>query len=67
MGSSNSGDHIAEDHIHTDLTSCNMEEPQHKYCPGNLTIVCLFILDCPFKDFLWRQSITLEKTFPLQF
>ena len=32
MGSCHSGDHIAEDHIHTDITTCNIEEPQQKYC-----------------------------------
>ena len=26
MGSCYSGDHIAEDHIHTDITTCNIEE-----------------------------------------
>ena len=30
MGSSYSGDHIAEDHINTDITTCNIEKPQHK-------------------------------------
>ena len=25
------GDHIAEGYIHTDLTACNMEEPQQNY------------------------------------
>ena len=24
----------AEDHIHTDITTCNIEEPQQKYCLG---------------------------------
>ena len=28
MGGCNSSDHIAEDHIHTEITSCNIEEPQ---------------------------------------
>ena len=30
MGSCYSGDHIAGDQIHTDITSCNIEEPQQK-------------------------------------
>ena len=30
MGNCYSADHIAEDHIHTDIT-CNIEEPQQKY------------------------------------
>ena len=25
---------IAEDHIYTDITACNTEEPQPKYRPG---------------------------------
>ena len=29
-----SGDHIAEDHIHMDTTSCNIEESQRKYRLG---------------------------------
>ena len=31
MGTCHSGDHIAEDHIHTDITSCNIEEPQGRW------------------------------------
>ena len=30
MGRSSSTGHIAEDHVHTDIT-CNIEEPQQKY------------------------------------
>ena len=26
-----SGDNIAENHLHTDITTCNIEEPQQKY------------------------------------
>ena len=33
MGYCYSIDHIAEDHIHTDIT-CNIEEPQQKYRVG---------------------------------
>ena len=33
MGSCYSGD-TAEDHIHTDITTCNIEEPQQKYRIG---------------------------------
>ena len=36
MGSCYSADHTAEDHIHTDIT-CNIEEPQQKYCPGTVS------------------------------
>ena len=31
MGSCNAGDPIAEDSIHTDITTCNIEEAQQKY------------------------------------
>ena len=31
MGSCYSDDHIAEDHIHKDITSYKFEEPQRKY------------------------------------
>ena len=31
MGSCYSGDHIAGDYIHTDITACNIEEPQQNY------------------------------------
>ena len=34
MGSCYSGDHIAEDHIHKDISTCNTEEPQRKYSLG---------------------------------
>ena len=33
MGSCHSIDHIAEDHVHTDVT-CNIEESQQKYHLG---------------------------------
>ena len=37
MGSCNSGDPIAEDRIHTDITTCNTEEPQQKYRLGTVS------------------------------
>ena len=37
MGTYHSADHIAEDHIHTDIT-CNIEEPQQKYRLGTSVI-----------------------------
>ena len=37
MGNCYSADHIAEDHIHTDIT-CNIEEPQQKYRLGRSVI-----------------------------
>ena len=36
MGNCYSTDHIAEDHIHTDIT-CNTEELQQKYCLGTVS------------------------------
>ena len=36
MGNCYSTDHIAEDHIHTDITF-NIEEPQQKYRLGTLS------------------------------
>ena len=36
MGNCYSADHIAEDHIHTDIT-CNTEEPQQKYRLGTVS------------------------------
>ena len=34
MGSCLSGDHIAEDHTHRDITTFDIEEPQQKYRLG---------------------------------
>ena len=31
MGSCKSGDRVAEDHIHTEITTCNIEESQQKF------------------------------------
>ena len=36
MGNCHSGDHIAEDRIHTDIT-CDTEEPQQKYRLGTVS------------------------------
>ena len=50
MGNRYSADHIAKDHIHTDV-ACNTEEPQQKYRLGTVSnrllgggglIYCLF-------------------------
>ena len=34
MGICHSGDHIVGDHVHLhmDITTCNIEKPQKKYC-----------------------------------
>ena len=36
MGNCYSTDHVAEDHIHTDIT-CGIEEPQQKYRLGTVS------------------------------
>ena len=41
MGSCNSGDYIAEDHIHMDITTCNIKEPQQKYRLGMVSNIIL--------------------------
>ena len=38
MSSCYSGDHIAEDYIHTDITTLNIEEPQQKNRLGTVSI-----------------------------
>ena len=37
MGSCYSGDHIAQDNIHTDITTYNIGEPQQKYRLGTVS------------------------------
>ena len=37
MGSCHSGDYIAGDHIHTDITTCNIEVSQQKYRLGTVS------------------------------
>ena len=37
MGSCYSGDHVAEDNIHTVITTCNTEEPQEKCHLGTVS------------------------------
>ena len=38
MDSCYSGDYIAQDHRHTEITTCNIiEEPQQKYCLGKVS------------------------------
>ena len=45
MGSCYSGDGIAEDYIHTDITTCNIEEPQQKYYLGTVRGLKHILLD----------------------
>ena len=69
MGSRYSDDHIAKDHIHTDII-CNTEEPQQKYRLGTVSnrlleggglnaFYCIHILALSFCS-------DLEHTFSLQ-
>ena len=51
MGNIYSIDHIAEDHIHTDIT-CNIEEPQQKYRLGTVSNRLLGGLNM----FYWTQT-----------
>ena len=37
MGRCYSGDHIAQGHIHTDIKTGNIEEPQQKYRVGTVS------------------------------
>ena len=37
-------DHIAEDHVHMDITTCNNEEQQQKYHLGTVSNESLWIL-----------------------
>ena len=37
MGRCYIGDHTAVDHIHTDMTTCNIEEPQLMYRLGTVS------------------------------
>ena len=71
MCSRYSGDHTAEDHIHTDITTCYTEEPHQKYAvgtvgkrlPAELKHLYLHVVHCIFtinliKIYLlkWQQA-----------
>ena len=45
MGSCYSGNHNAEDHIHMDIITCNIEEPQLEYRLGTVNNKLLGGLD----------------------
>ena len=51
MGSCYSGDGIAEDYIHTDITTCNIEEPKRKYYLGTVGGLNMFY---------WIQTLALS-------
>ena len=61
MGNCYSIVHIAEDHIHTDIT-CNTEEPQQKYRLGTVSNSLLGVLKQVLLDpniaFCFRRSST---------
>ena len=57
MGSCYSGDHIAEGHTHTDITTCNIEEPQKKYRLG--TVSNRFQRGVERDMIYWIQTLTL--------
>ena len=54
MGSFYSGDIVAEDDIHTDITTCNTEELQQKYRLGSL---CNKLLVGGLNIFYWIQTL----------
>ena len=55
MSNCHSGDHISEDHIHTDITG-NIEEPQQKYLIGSVSNILLWGLSM----FYWIQTLALS-------
>ena len=56
MGNYYSGEHIAEDHILTDLTTCNIEELKQKHCLGTDRNRFLEALNM----FYWIQTLALS-------
>ena len=57
MGNAYSADHIAKDHIHTDIT-CNTREPQQKYRLGTVSNRLLGVGG--LNAFYWIQSLALS-------
>lgn len=55
MGNGYSGDHIAKDHIHTDI-KCTIVEPQQKY---RLRMVSNRLLEV-LNMFYWVQTLALS-------
>ena len=69
-------DHNAEDHIHMDITTCNLEEPQQKYrlgwmtCDFNVLFNSISVISgrclddnerlCAMELRLWLRSFHLE-------
>ena len=52
-------DHIAEDHIHTDIT-CNIEEPLHKYRLETVSNELLGEAGGDLHMFYWTQTSTSD-------
>ena len=61
MVSCYSGDHIAEDHIHTDITTCNTDELQQKYRLG--TVSCR-LLDSGLKGWILCYTVDPPNLIP---
>ena len=53
------GNHIAEDHILTDIATCNIEEPQQKYRLGTVSNK---LLGGGLNMFYWMQILALTET-----
>ena len=53
MGSFYSCDHIARDHFHTDITACNIEEPQQKNRLETVSNGLPRVGRCGFDMFYW--------------
>ena len=63
MGDCNSGDHIGEGHIHTDITICNREVPQlvspiTSYFDALTAFICCYIYVSAINIFLMRERVT---------
>ena len=55
-----SGDQIAGDHAHTDITICNIEEPQQKYRLGTVSNRLLSLLRNSVVMLTYRPDIAIN-------
>ena len=62
MGSCYSGDQIAEDHIHTDIATCDIEEPQQKYRLGTVSDLQLQLSKLSFSSVLVSMRFRRQDT-----
>ena len=58
MSNCYSADHIAEDHIHTDIT-CNIEELQQKYRLGTVSSILLLDFGKSRNEALVSETLAL--------